>query len=164
MNSLLAIPSVKKLIIVRHGNYDGSNGHLSESGQRQIRDLAIKLRPFMQSRKKVMIASPMRRTVQTAEILEDVFRIKFITDIFLQTEDGSLPYHKAKAALDFLKVSDANLVIFVTHFEYGIDFLPFFLQRVFGKFVAAEAELPRGGALVIHCRDGSSEVLQGLSN
>ena len=59
-----------KLIIVRHGEY-GSDGRLTEFGREQINRLAkLIAKRIKRHTKKIMVASPAKRTLETADILK----------------------------------------------------------------------------------------------
>ncbi|OHA31904.1 MAG: hypothetical protein A2928_02175 [Candidatus Taylorbacteria bacterium RIFCSPLOWO2_01_FULL_45_15b] len=149
-----------KLIIVRHGEY-GSDGRLTEFGREQINRLAkLIAKRIKRHTKKIMVASPAKRTLETADILKEHLNIAFTAEEFLQTDSGVLSEHKGLLAIEFLSKSVAQLVIFVTHYEYGIYFPSVLASRYLGTCIATR-ELSRGAARIICCKSGSMEDIGG---
>jgi phosphohistidine phosphatase SixA len=146
---------LQRLIIVRHGYYDG-NDQLSKDGKQQITSLSRKLEPYIQG-KTLMFSSTEDRAWQSADILSAAFNIPYEKCRFLVWGDES-EFQKAALELIRARAQEAEVIIFVTHLEYTDDFPPIFTREFFGSELR-NPEVEKGEALVIDCITKQWEIV-----
>ena len=130
----------KKVIIIRHGDYDG-NHNLSEYGKESISRLAMKLLPEIERKTIVCISSMASRGIQSSEILQTKWKKNGISIAFekkYEVWSGNDAYRERRRLLeqeerdisvqnfDWLKAFIENaieeIVIVMSHLEFVEDF------------------------------------------
>ncbi|MFC1598737.1 histidine phosphatase family protein [Patescibacteria group bacterium] len=105
---------MKNIILVRHGK-DEKNS-LTQLGRNQIQQMAIYLKTDLKLSGKIhLICSPLKRAMQSAEIIANSLGLKMYPD---ELFDDNLEYSSdlQKAVADILEIgSDFDHVIVVTH-------------------------------------------------
>ncbi len=118
---------LSKLIIVRHGSYVDTTGHLSAVGQQQITSLGERLSPHLGDN-VVCLSSTLVRARQTAKILIGDKNL-ITTDLLVS---ASNIYERPAKVLELIR-SHAKQVIstilLVTHYEYTQTFPCYFAQH-----------------------------------
>ena len=147
---------MKKLILVRHGTDEGGrNGHLTESGRKEIADLAEKLAPHINGASVLMLSSTALRALDSAEIFFKRLNIAFEPVGLLWSGGGGVVCgigEDYKQTLELLNSHpvQADIVVLVTHYEYVQGFPTFFGDSVLGV-VWPYHLIPKGTAWLIDC-------------
>jgi phosphohistidine phosphatase SixA len=141
---------MKKLILVRHGQYDNSS-HLTENGREQIKMLATKLKIYIDNDMSIsVLASPTYRTQESADIISKIFNIKFEIKNELLSE-GFAHAMNLSRAYNLIKSKDGvDIVILVTHFDYVADLPKYFSEKEWGIKLPS-VEIGKGEAWVVDC-------------
>lgn len=112
---------MKKVIIARHGQYDGNSGLLDLVGCDQVRNLGQAMKDFTTGDGTAIISSTAPRAIQSSEILSEIFGIPDRHEKFLWS-GPDCPYLRTHPNLDeavhVIKSSWADVLILVTHQEY----------------------------------------------
>jgi broad specificity phosphatase PhoE len=136
----------KKVILIRHGEYISIEPYnLSDEGRKSIGQLAIKLIPEIKDKNVVFLSSMANRATQSAEILQTIWKENGIaldlekryevwsgTDArqeaarLLEEEQKEISVFNHRWLDEFIKASDKEVVIVVTHLEFVEDFPPIF--------------------------------------
>ena len=148
--ALNKIKMIKKLILVRHGQYDNA-GHLTDYGREKIKILAKKLKQLVDDEMLVVVlASPAERTSESAEVISKMFGVEFEKTDSLLSEGALYPMNLSRA-LELVKSKDkADIIILVTHFDYVADFPKYFSERELG-ITLPSIEIGKGEAWVVDC-------------
>lgn len=145
---------MKKLIIVRHGDYDrNTSGKLTLWGRDKIRALSKKIGVICKGLSVRILASTSPRGVDTARIIGKSLKTEVEPrEVFWSEPDGTHD-PDINQALNLITECDlSDVVIVVTHLEYTDE-----LPDKFGKTVLKtnsfpiSEELPRGDAWLIDC-------------
>lgn len=144
---------LEKIIIVRHGDYDGegySDTPLSAYGIRQIQSLHEQLQPQYSGRVAI-ITSPTIRTYQTALLLASPLGI--VPEQVQVLVSGSFEDPHPELALSEInqRGAHAETVIVVTHAEYSEELPPYIGRTMFNLQVSTNV-LRRGEAWLIDCQ------------
>lgn len=144
------------LAILRHGDYDMSDPMwgLNEEGQRQIANAAPILQEIVGGGRAVVLASPTARTTQSADILaERLGGIEVRFHPLLESSGGYLSERQMLEAIELIRevADDADVVILVTHFEYGKFFPAFYGCTELGVSDWPIREVAKGGMVIIAC-------------
>ena len=140
---------MKKLIIVRHGDYL-PDGNLSEFGERQLLDLAWKINRLVEGDSAVLISSTAPRAEQSADLLHP--RVQGITSYTKNPIFWSEAHRQPniEAGLQIIEEQTADVVIIVTHFEWGQDLPTAFAERFLQTRFPLK-QLNKAQAWVIDC-------------
>lgn len=127
---------MKRLILVRHGDYSG--GALTDYGRKQMQELAPVLANSVVGN-MLLVSSPIRRAKESATILAEYFRVPI--DEHEVWEAGG---HSSDndGAFQFIADVDANIdtLVVVTHLPFLESFPTYFGKR------SLDVSLPSGGA------------------
>lgn len=151
---------MKRLIIVRHGDYENYVGNLTGVGRKRIEILARRLAPFVFG-KVAMLSSTAIRALETAEVLAVTLGGRGIkTYDALLSSPGKC---NLKGALYAVKQAEkevgAETFILSTHYEHA-QFLPqYFGEKELGVTFEAR-EIERGEAWVIDCETKTLILIQ----
>ena len=145
---------MKKLVIVRHGDYDYED-RLSELGKQQISDLSEKLAGYVNGDTLLIFSSPALRASESAKIIAGRLGIEFEEhNVLWSGEDGKVSgWKKDFEVLMGIITShpqQANVVVLVTHYEYVEDF-PFWFGKNHLQINLPCKVIPKGTAYVIDC-------------
>lgn len=144
---------MKKIYVVRHGEYEGArDGPLTFPARAVINRLAEKIKGEMLGRdeKVIIFSSNTARTRMTAEIIAKQFN------------KISIEYSKLLAATEIVNVDGicalikeheehCDTLILVTHAEVANDFPFYYANTVWGETVRSPV-LNKGEALVMDCQ------------
>lgn len=135
--------NLKKVIAVRHGEYDQESDSLTEKGCYQSKFLAKIIRMMIGNKERsiILFTSTLNYAMETATILEkELGSLTRVESDFLegdQFEDGEESVPPIKAIIDDKKHIDNPVIIVVTHFEApsGIinGFSKLYFHDEFGK-------------------------------
>jgi len=146
---------MKKLILVRHGNYIGRGDFenpLSEEVCEQIKILSEKIKSVINNGSVLIFSSPAIRTLQSAEIISNKLSVGF-------EKHEALFYNEFLEILDLLdNNNNIDLIILVAHLEEVVDFQKFFNKKRFNSslpFVSAQ----KGEAIIIDCENKTTELI-----
>lgn len=149
---------MKKLIIVRHGDYDFKY-QLNDTGRNQIKRLADKLYSQINTSSIIILSSIAARARQSAEIIVEKFKIDSFKEYdFLESLGGSLKDDQVTKTLDLIhSVEDKfDIVFLVIHYEFVESF-----PKIFGKkFLNTDFErhsIKIGNAWLIDCKNKTIE-------
>jgi phosphohistidine phosphatase SixA len=139
---------MKKLIVVRHGEY--LNGRLSGHGQIQIEKLAEKLKALVVGESMLIFSSNAERARESAEIIGKAFdaQIEVCEELYSDEDHPvNLPW-----ALELVKsnMGKADVIVLVTHFEYVGEFPSYYVEKELGM-KAHSWEIEKGGAWFVDC-------------
>lgn len=141
---------MKKLILVRHGQYDNS-GHLTENGREQIKMLTGKLIGYIKDDMSVIVlASPAERTHESAEIIGKVFDVELEIHDDLLSDGLNHPMNLDRLYKHVKSMDKADIIILVTHFDYVADFPNYFSKMEWGIRLPS-TEIGKGEAWVVDC-------------
>ena len=144
---------MKKLVIVRHGDY-GFDDSLSTKGKAQMKRLAENLRPELDGRKTIILFSTAPRGEQSARILGAELEITACEPhevLWSDRENARSPHPAKTLALIRSKKEQYGIVILVTHYEYAEEFPMYFSQFEFDGLLFPCVEIKKGEAWVIDC-------------
>ncbi len=144
---------MKKLVIVRHGDY-GFDGSLSKTGRGQMERLARGLRSRLGGGKAIILFSTAPRGEQSARILGVELGITELEphEVLWSDRDNGRSAHPAETlALVRSKKDQYDIVILVTHYEYAEEFPMYFSNFEFDGLLFTCAEIKKGEAWVIDC-------------
>ncbi len=142
---------MKKLVIVRHGAYGPSEG-LNDIGKQQIRLLGEQLGNIISGDSIMIFTSTAERAHQSAEILGKIFGVKNQLCEFLHSDCEHKEDHQKVLELVCTHKDSADVVILVTHLEYGENFPLYFAMREFGEVHFSGFGIKQGQAWVIDCQ------------
>ncbi len=153
---------MKKLVIIRHGDYD-ANGHLSEEGIDQITALAQLLKKEVAGRSVLILSSIADRASESATIIADTLGISFESHRLLWSEKRRPVDFPALLRLIRERENEVEFIVLVTHREYCEDFPLFFRSSMKGKPLEKQFRFPvlaKGEGAMIDCE--SAEVVRLL--
>lgn len=146
---------MKKLTIVRHGQYESTFYSLSEIGEVQIKLLATELEKRINNIGSILvISSPLKRAKQSAEIIAKKFGILHQ----LETDDALIYDIDDALKLILSREQNADALIVVSHMEITDD-----LPRQIGiekNFLVICPGLKKGEAVIIDCENQTFEHIQ----
>lgn len=142
---------MEKLIIVRHGDYDG--GGLTELGQSQIVALAEKLKSVVNGGSVRVLSSSALRALKSAEIISVTLGLQFEVRGVLY----SPPFdYEGVLRLITESIDKYTTLLLVGHLECA-ECLPwYFGSKLLGKALES-SKIKKGQALVIDCVSKSIE-------
>lgn len=142
---------MKKLIVVRHGDY-GFDNHLNEKGEGQMKRISEKLREHIKGLSVYILSSSADRARESTEALSRELDIGFEFNELLWSDEEH--GWSNEALLDLIRTKTrVDVIVLVTHYEYANDF-----PRYFAMFqLKVEDASPfckrveKGEAVVIDC-------------
>ena len=141
---------MKKLILVRHGVYDEHTGDLTEAGRSQIAALSKRLSPHLTGTVK-MVTSTAQRAVESAAILDSVFRIGYAVDAVLLCDIPKQPeYDRAVRFIRSLQ-DEADTLTLVTHMYFALYLGVHYGEAELKKRLETGVNVEKGEAVVIDC-------------
>ncbi|MCX6812263.1 MAG: histidine phosphatase family protein [Candidatus Berkelbacteria bacterium] len=153
---------MKKLVIVRHGDYCYSDGEnvLSHAGEDQIRELIEKLVAenviINSGGELVILSSTARRAVDSAKIIAEALGVRCNFNEILWSE--SFRIENLPGALELVRqLESADTVIMVTHYKYTKYFPQYFGQEYLGVNSFPMSVAGKGRAWVIDCETKTCE-------
>jgi phosphohistidine phosphatase SixA len=155
--------ALKKLIVVRHGQYAGN--FLTQEGSKRIEALGDTLAPILAGTSVAIFSSPAMRAVRTAWILEE--KLPGATfdreDLypFLESKNEELTPRQASEAANLVEEAGETYeaVILSTHLEFVEEFPSFWGVRRDQKIPFAHG-LPPGSARIISVATGKVEEIR----
>lgn len=150
---------MKKLIIVRHGDYDKKTGELTDAGKWSIEKLAGKLSAHISGPLSI-ITSPAKRARDSASIIAQINVANSMEQDELLFSDPDVS-ENCGALYNLLnrRQNEADTFLIVTHYEYLKYFPGYFGKKLLSvKFETSIVR--RGEALVIDCERKTSEHIQ----
>lgn len=141
---------MKKLIIARHGAY-GDDLNLSPFGQQQMMSLAKQIKGHINGDRVVILSSTAPRAQQSAEILaQHLGVIHQLHDLLWSDSDHPHDHHEALKLVRTHKDS-VDVIVLVTHLEYGEEFPQFFSNRELNGTRMDGNGIGKGQAWIIDC-------------
>lgn len=125
MNALVT----KRLLTVRHGDYDEGTMGLSNVGTRQITSISDKISPLIKGKTAIILSSSAKRAVQSAVIISNQLGVEYQEHEVLWSE-GRHPEDLSKA-LELVQsfMDKVDVIILVTHYEYIERFPSYFAYK-----------------------------------
>lgn len=123
---------LKRLIIVRHGDY-GSDDHLNIDGKREMNKLGDELMTsIINGQRGFILTSPINRAFESAEILRGMLGFQIVANEVLFS-NGDHPVDLI-ASLELIRSykNIADILIVVTHLEYTNRFHQYFGKNELG--------------------------------
>jgi len=115
--------------ILRHGSYDQKTGRLDCTGKEQIDLISKKIIEFLcrrgtkpQDIKITIVSSTAPRAQESAAILAKMLGTEYTSSDVLRSGDGHKEDFEGALALYNSLKNEYDVVIFVTHVEYAMDF------------------------------------------
>ena len=138
---------MKKLIIIRHGDYDDKTGLLNNNGARKIRTVAEVLGMYLEGNTRVL-SSTAPRAVQSAGIICDELDLTYEQHDVLWV-DHAHP-ENFQGVFDLVQAASPHVdtIILVTHYDYGQYFPTYYGKRVWSKKLPVES-LNTGGMRIL---------------
>lgn len=140
---------MKKLIIVRHGQY-GINYHLDDNGRAQIKALTERLKLFVNGEKVLILTSPTDRARESAEIIDQAFTVGFEEHEILWSENGHPADFPKTLELIRSREDQVGVIILVTHFEYVLGFPSYYAWEELNTSMCQQF-VDKGEAWVLDC-------------
>ncbi len=149
---------MKKVIIVRHGDYDG-NHRLSPTGENQMKKLAQLIEPHLLPN-TIFLSSTAPRADDSSRVLATALKLKYKSFPELHSGNDSPVGQDNQRAINLIndeaKKNQADCVIVLTHLEYA-SVLPY-------KFRADNyRSINKGQGLIIDFEHNSTAFVSGLS-
>ena len=146
---------MKKLVIVRHGDYD-FRGHLTDRGIRMVEGLVNNLHPYLEGPEGlempiVVLSSPASFAWQSAAIIATRFDVLASQHPELYSEHDSRPRFSDILTLLRISAERASTVIIVTHLEIAENFPQHFANRELDRIELKGWDIERGEAWLIDC-------------
>ncbi len=152
---------MKKIVVIRHGQYDVVSGNLTKQGEGQIENLARSLRQKLLG-KTFILTSPAPRTRQTANLLGELLHAEIQEQPILWSGGDAPPQtcFDPPAVLEFIVSLQQQVenVMVVTHWEY-VETLPRLLSKKFLERPTALRSLARGEAWMIDLESQTTDVV-----
>jgi broad specificity phosphatase PhoE len=152
-----------KIILVRHGEYGGTEAHLSKSGINQIQALGEKIRNHINEEKSIRIFySPLNRTMESSIIIGDILEVKKIENRRLLILNEGPKENDFQQILDLVhsQIEDmVEVLILVTHMEYTNVFPEYLSKNDFSGINLKCPGVSKGQAIVINYNDQTAFVL-----
>jgi len=149
---------VKKLIILRHGNYNSSG--LTGDGMRQIRSVSPKIAEEIgNSQDACIISSTAIRAKQSADILSKILGIPYVENGKLHTEGGDLELDQSEEMLRIIDSCPNAYLIFVSHHE-AAKYFPAILGKKKLQCFFSVFSIEKGEAKVIDCEALKEKVIR----
>ena len=142
---------MKKLILVRHGDYEKSTGKLNPFGNLQIKGLSGSIKDLVGDKSVIIFSSTAPRTIDSAEIISTMLKTSYQRVSFLRSGGGYVEDFPATHKLVLENQEKADVIILVTHYEYVEDFPDFFSQREFSSELRGNV-IGKGSAWLIDCK------------
>lgn len=149
---------MKKIIIVRHGDYSGSN--LTTLGVNQMETLAGFL-SWVNPTQTTMLSSSASRASNSARILSEKLGLPFTEHYGLWSDDDH--DYDLRFASQLIKSQDSEAVILITHLEYA-QYLPKFICKdIFGntELMNGYSGLYKGQMVLINLEKKCYETFSG---
>jgi phosphohistidine phosphatase SixA len=152
---------MKKLILIRHGEYDFNTGVLTPCGVKQVQDTAKSLKSLLGLGKQTLfvVSSTAMRALDSAVILIEWWGLdntKLGESYQLSTFSHPENLHCLYDFVDFLEDNKAmDILVFVTHLEYTSNFPAFFFKKRFGRRIVNRIPVKKGGGVIIDCENPS---------
>jgi phosphohistidine phosphatase SixA len=143
---------MKKIIVVRHGDYD--DDELNEYGRLQIQTLGAAIKSSLTGCTVDMKSSTAKRAQQSSDILAEILGIGYELFGFLWSGADSPRANKFDlvAVSKLILESEADVVILVTHLEYSEVIPTFWARKHLGGVQGFPSrETAKGEAWVIDC-------------
>ncbi len=107
---------MRKLILIRHGNYD-SNRHLNPEGRQQIFEVIKKLKIFIRDKSLIVLTSTADRAIESAQIITSFFDCELLTFDLLHIEDDNCSGLDVQEIINLIHLYDQEkeIIILVTH-------------------------------------------------
>jgi len=154
---------MKELIVVRHGNPD-PGGELSFDGTVAVRQLAERIRPYVQGREKVgLFSSRLPRAAQTAEVLSE-WLLDWADAVYtplLGSDQGGEDVDDL-ALFNWLSSQEDRFdtVILVCHDSCARTFPGFYSKRKLGRPIDDDRRVVGyAHGTVVHCHEQVSATL-----
>jgi len=149
----------EKLIVARHGDYEVNSGGLTERGKKQVTDLAQRIAQELKNGERIrLIASPVKRTKESADIFSTVLGIQYEENIHLVSSDGELDPGQGDEILKIINSCDHECLILMSHYEVAK-----YVPAIFGKEVLGtnfrNTVVGKGEARFIDCQKKEEKFL-----
>ncbi len=120
---------MKKLFVVRHGDYDDDN-RLNEHGKKQIRELAKIVQADLNGYSVLILSSSAPRASDSAEAMDEVLKVGFEENkvFWYDSSHWSNPDDAHKAIME--KKDDADVIIVITHLDFTEDIPGIFMNEL----------------------------------
>jgi hypothetical protein len=133
---------MKKIIIVRHGDYSEiGKKSLSNLGKKQMTNLAKRLFPEIENKNIIFVSSMAPRAIESAQILKDIWKkngldlsFKKYNELWSgpdsaierkrlnEEENKNISVQDFDWFKNFIKKSDCDVMVVVTHLEFVENF------------------------------------------
>ena len=147
----------KQIILVRHGDYNGNDGHLSAQGAIDIKKLTENfLQKLIKNHSFAVHGSAADRAKESAEIIRDILHP---TTFIIEDKLWSDAQHREdfEWLYSFIQSQTVDVLILVTHLEY-VEYFPKFLREKESIKTAFNSPT-KGEALIINLDDKLSSLV-----
>ncbi len=154
---------MRNLFVARHGNYNDSDGLLTDWGRRQYFELGAKLKPVAIGSIYIM-SSPAPRAYQSAEILAQKLRAdKLEKENLLFPGEAGFDISSADSVVKLTKLvkergAKTDNLVLVTHAEVCMDLSNYYAQTELG-YLKTVGPFPYGSAVRLDCVNKNAEFL-----
>ncbi len=151
---------MKRLIVVRHANYKGDMT-ISESGVRQMKELARRLKQHVEGRVVRMLTSTAPRAIGSADVLAASLNLSgYIEALSLRKDDEHWSDLREVLKLVREQLQDVDVLIVVTHLDHAEELPSFFAEEVLGKQGINPVGLMKGNAVIVDCETSEMEFIR----
>ncbi len=153
--------NLKKLIIVRHGDYSQADGgNLTRTGRKQMELLGLHLKEnHINGTIPRVLSSTLPRAHQSGQLVAQPFSVGVETSELLVSHDGTFLEPDKVLAL----INDPDeVVIMITHLEYA-ECLPLYFGKSFLNMDYGKVYFSKGTAYVINCETKGTATIHRLA-
>ncbi len=144
---------MKALTVVCHGTI-GPDGGLDTNGQADITDLSYRIKQEVKGLKSIIISSPVRGSLETAQIIGRFLKVT--------PSESELLLHSPKRSeedifFELVELMDEESVIMVTQHDYANSLIYNYARKVMSRKYLPPLPVRKGEANILYCNTG--EVL-----
>lgn len=149
---------MKKLILVRHGEYDKQK-QLSLAGKQQIRDLCVRLQPHIAGHSVIILSSTAPRAIQSAHVMAEILSAPVEPYPILWVDNFHSSNMEGVAALVEYNGHRADVVILMTHLEYVESFPSYYGLHAKMTYFPVVYDPEYGTGRIVDCIANSCEPI-----
>jgi|GEM_PF-2947505 phosphohistidine phosphatase SixA len=139
---------LKKVIIVRHGDYERTTKELTSAGITQTRNLVERINRKINDLGKIQLfTSNIRRSIHTGKVIASSLEVSDKKQLFELEWDKYYSREKLYPIVAKRIEDDTETVIIVTHFEMPSGLADMFMKEGFGTSVEPSISANAGGFL-----------------
>lgn len=151
---------LKKLILVRHGEYNLGTKGLSDNGCDQINYLVDKIAPFINKGNTTILSSTAKRAAESADIISERTGVGYENHEILWSDEEHREDYEGAMELIEQHINKVETLVLVTHYEYAERLPGIFAKAKLAKNIWPVA-IPKGYAAMLDCVTGDFQIING---